>query len=757
MTNTPSDDPKNATPENDPGLDAASEGDLKAAEDIVVMVETGPREPVSKIAGGIIIALCVLWSCFQLMYAESPAGFEIESLGIDFSLDSFKARSWHLAFALALAFLAYPAFKENEPGFITKGIRMVLPSFGTKRSNREYVPFYDWILAAAAASLALYIWYNYDDAIVMRGGLAEDFEIWLGIGLILLLLEAARRSLGPALSIIAAVFLAYNLLGNYMPEFLRHSANNIYLVIPDQYLATNGIFGVPLKVSTEFVFLFVLFGAFLEKAGAGKYFIDVAYSIMGGFTGGPAKAAVLASGMNGMVSGSSIANTVTTGTFTIPLMKKVGLPPHKAGAVEVAASTNGQLMPPIMGAAAFIMAEILGIPYIDVVRAAFIPAVISYIALIYVVHLEAMKLGLRKIPRSELPPFLSTFLRGIHYLIPVIVLITYLVVLQRSAIYSCLLAIESVAVIMILQRPILAWLGLGVAKSNGALDPNTDLGATLWHAFIQGILDIWQGLIQGARNMISVGVATATAGIVVGVVTSTGLAGRFVTVIDTLSFGNIYIALVMTALVSMFLGMGLPTTANYILMASLTAPVIVQLGADAGLIFPVLAAHLFVFYFGILADDTPPVGLAAYAAAAIAKTDPIKTGIQGFTYDLRTAILPFVFLLNIELLTMSGVEENGSPIWMENYALIAWIFFVSLLAMFAFAAALQGFFGDRCSIPERLALGLICVILFRPGLITDYVPISRYIVQAVGVGAYFALYFLQTGRRKRREAEAKPA
>lgn len=730
----------------------ADDDGRRIAEDIVVMVESGPRSPKGKISSWVITILCLMWSAFQLYYAQSPFGFKIElgSFVIDFGLDSFRARSWHLAFAIALVYLAYPSFKEQEPSWWVRLIRKIFPGFGAKRSIRDYIPISDWILAIIGVCLSLYIWYYYDD-IIMRGGLPERYELWLGFAMVIVLLEAARRCLGPALPIIASVFLAYNLLGSYMPEVLRHSADMVDLVIASQYISTDGVFGVPLKVSTEFVFLFVLFGALLEKAGAGKYFIDVAYSLMGRFVGGPAKASVLASGMNGLVSGSSIANTVTTGTFTIPLMKKVGLPAYKAGAVEVAASTNGQLMPPIMGAAAFIMAETIGIPYIDVVRAAFIPAVVSYIALLYVVHLESMKLGLKRVPKSELPPFVKTFLGGIHYIIPVIVLIAYLVVLRRSAITSCMLALETIIVIMLIQRPIMVWLGVGMAKKKGKLTGKEDLIGSMKAAFIQGLKDLWESMINGARNMISVGVATATAGIIVGVVASTGLAGRFVTVIDTISMGNIYIALVLTAITGLFLGMGLPTTANYIMMASLTAPVIIHLGYDAGLVFPVLAAHLFVFYFGILADDTPPVGLAAYAAAAIAKSDPIKTGIQGFTYDMRTAILPFVFLFNIEMLMMDGVDPNNMPIWIDSIPRLTWIFGVSVVAMFSFAAGLQGFLADDTTWWERLILFVICAILFRPAIIHDHLPVTRFIVQFIGCAMYAAMYISQKRRRNRRE------
>jgi len=305
---------------------------------------------------------------------------------------------------------------------------------------------------------------------------------------------------------------------------------------------------------------------------------------------------------------------------------------------------------------------------------------------------------------------------------------------------------------MIVQRPIIAFLGFHAQKQAGNLAAEAALMPTLVSAFYDGLRDIWDGLIAGARNMMSVGVATASAGIIVGVVTITGLVGRFVSVIDTISFGNVTLMLVLTAVTSMILGMGLPTTANYIVMATLTAPVIVQLGGDAGLIVPVLAAHLFVFYFGILADDTPPVGLAAYAGAAIAKSDPIRTGVQGFTYDLRTAILPFVFIFNIDLLMMAGLTESGDIIWINDIFQLLWIFAVALIAMFAFAAFIQGYFADRCNWIERLVLLAICIILFRPAVITDQIGLAREIVQGLGLVAYGGLYMMQRMRARRRIA-----
>jgi TRAP transporter 4TM/12TM fusion protein len=513
----------------------------ESAQEILAKAEAGGRAPESRTASWVITLLCLGWSAYQLYIAYRP-------------IDSHVARAWHLAFALCLAFLVYPAYKEHRPPFWIRGLRKIFPFLG-RRSIVTRIPFLDILFALAASCAALFIWWDFDK-LVWRQGMPSVTDMILGSLLIVLLLEGARRSLGPALAILAGLFLLYTAIGPYLPEILRHRGIPMDFIISDMYLTTTGIFGVPLGVSTDFVFLFVLFGAFLDKAGGGKYFIDVAFSALGTFRGGPAKASVLASGLTGLVSGSSIANTVTTGTFTIPLMKKVGLPGYKAAAVEVAASTNGQLMPPIMGAAAFIMAEILGIPYLDVVRAAILPALISYMALFYVVHMESLKLNLKAIPRKELPLFFSTFFRGIHFLIPLGVLIVYLVILRRSPIMAALLAVESIIVIMLIQRPVIAFLKLGMARRAGALDPSVDVKATLWNAFLKGIGDVWNGLIGGARNMVAVGVATATAGIIVGVVTSTGLVGRFIILIDTISMGNVVLMLIFTAMTSLLLGMG---------------------------------------------------------------------------------------------------------------------------------------------------------------------------------------------------------
>jgi TRAP transporter 4TM/12TM fusion protein len=694
-----------------PDADASaprSDGSLKkAAEDLVAMVEAGAREPSNFFASGAITLLCLCWSGFQLFLAYQP-------------IDSHIARAWHLAFAISLAFLAYPAYKQHSPPMWVAWTQKVLPNFA-RRSIRTYIPYYDMVLAALATAGALYIWWDYDQ-LINRQGLPNTMDIWMGIILVVLLLEAARRSLGPALTILGSVFLAYTILGPYLPEVLRHRGVPLDFIVSDMYLTTTGIFGVPLGVSTDFVFLFVLFGALLDRAGGGKYFIDVAFSALGTFRGGPAKAAVLASGLTGLVSGSSIANTVTTGTFTIPLMKKVGFPAYKAAAVEVAASTNGQLMPPVMGAAAFIMAEIIGIPYLDVVRAAFLPAIISYLALFWVVHIEAMKMGIKAIPRAELPHFGRTVVRGCHFIIPLAVLIFYLVVLRRSPVTSALLAIESLAVIMIVQRPVIAWLTMQAHRRAGTLNPEVEMPGFLAKAAWQGVLDIWNGLIMGARNMISVGVATATAGIIVGVVTITGLVGRFITLIDTISMGNGFLMLIFTAVTSLRLVMGMPPTANYIITSLVVAPAVflVVKGSELygvpvpGFSTPValLAAHFFVFYFGILADVTPPVALASYAGSALAKGDFWKTALNGVKYASAGYVGPYVYFLHPQLFLVTVGDWS-----LLSVAYILFCIAGALVAMFLLATALTGWCDGRLRRVVRgilLACSLSIVVTMHP-------------------------------------------
>ncbi|STO56120.1 TRAP transporter permease [Grimontia hollisae] len=719
----------------------------QGAQDIVAQADTGARAP-SGIPGRILWFVPLCWSLFQLWYA-SP--FTV-------ALNDTEARSIHLAFAIFLAFTAYPALK---------------------RSPRNRIPVQDWLFALAGSFSAGYLFLFYTD-LASRAGAPTSVDIAVAVTGMILLLEATRRALGPPLMVVALVFLLYTFAGPYMPDVIAHKGASLNKAMSHMWLTTEGVFGVALGVSTSFVFLFVLFGALLDRAGAGGYFIKVAFSLLGHMRGGPAKAAVVASGLSGLISGSSIANVVTTGTFTIPLMKRVGFPGSKAGAVEVAASTNGQLTPPIMGAAAFLMVEYVGIPYIDVIKAAILPAIISYIALIYIVHLEACKAGMTGLPRrhtstflqslqnfvvivigicvlsfavyygigwtknvfgaaaspiiaaliffayialirysaqykkeavedpaaadlSEVPEPGPTVRSGLYYLLPIVVLVWCLMVERFSPGLSAFWATLFMMFIVVTQRPLIAFFK---GKS------------TIGSEVKKGFVDLMEGFVAGARNMIGIGVATAAAGIVVGVVTLTGIGLVMTDFVEFISGGNIILMLLFTAIISLILGMGLPTTANYIVVSTLMAPVIVTLGAQEGLIIPLIAVHLFVFYFGILADDTPPVGLAAFAAAAIAKSDPIKTGIQGFTYDIRTAILPFMFIFNTQLLLM----DIDGPIHLLLTIGSA------VIAMLVFSAATQGWWLTRNKWWETLLMLVITFSLFRPGFWWDemYPPTNDY-------------------------------
>jgi TRAP transporter 4TM/12TM fusion protein len=714
-----------------------------SAEELIAQ-DSGARLPEG-IMAQVIASLALLWSLFQLWIA-SPLPF-IFRIGV---FNDTETRSIHLTFALLLAFLAYPAFKK---------------------SPRNRVPFADIALGLVAAASAAYLFIFYQE-LALRPGSLTTFDLVTACIGIPLLLEATRRTLGPPLAIIALLFLTYSVAGPYMPEMLAHRGVSFTALANHQWITTEGVFGIALGVSTSFVFLFVLFGALLERAGAGNYFIQLAFSLLGHMRGGPAKAAVVASGLTGMISGSSIANVVTTGTFTIPMMKRVGFSAEKAGAVEVASSVNGQIMPPVMGAAAFLMVEYVGIPYVEIIKHAFLPAAISYIALLYIVHLEALKLnmqpighyqpkpwlrrltgfafgtalisgislvvyyglgwlkpalgehallgigillaitylGLLKIaasnpplpledpdkPLEELPVTRTVLLSGLHFILPVVVLVWCLMVERLSPGLSAFWGSVMLVFILLTQRPILTWMRKDNSYDHGG--------------WLDGALDLREGMIAGARNMIGIGIATAAAGVIVGAVSQTGVGLVLADLVELLSMGNLLLMLIFTAVFSLILGMGLPTTANYIVVSSLLAPVVITLGQQNGLIVPLIAVHLFVFYFGIMADVTPPVGLASFAAAAVSKGDPIKTGVQAFYYSLRTALLPFLFIFNTDLLLINIGFMHGIL-----------IFIVATAAMLIFAAGTQGWFITRSRWYENILLLLVAFTLFRPGFWMDMV------------------------------------
>jgi TRAP transporter 4TM/12TM fusion protein len=653
----------------------------------------------------VIPTVCVVWSLFQL----SIASWLI--------LDTTFIRAIHLGFALLVVYLNYPLLKK--------------PLLGLKYlSATDRIPIFDFVVAIVASLSALYIAIDYE-GMTLRYGDPITRDIVIGLVLVILLLEASRRVIGPALPVIAGAFIVYAFAGPYMPDLIAFKGTSMNRFVGQMTMSTEGIYGIPLDVSATIVFLFVLFGAMLDKAGAGQYFIRLALSLLGGFKGGPAKAAIMGSGLTGLVSGSSIANIVTTGTFTIPLMKKVGYPATKAAAIEVAASTDGQLAPPIMGAAAFIIAEYVNVPYVEVIKAAAVPAFASYAALFYITHIEASKLGLRGMSRAELPLFFKTFFGGLQYVVPIMMLLYELIVVRHSPELAAFRAICVMAVVMLLQRPVQAYL------RKEPIGP----------ALKQGVTDIVSSLASGARNMVAVALATAAAGIIVGVV-ALGLGQLITAIIDTLSGGNINLMLIITAVASLIIGMGLPTTATYIVMASLTAPAIVEIGAMNDFIVPLMAAHLFCFYFGILADDTPPVGLAAYAAAAIAKSPPIATGIQGFMYDIRTAILPFMFIFNSDLI-LHNVDS-----WPQGLL----IFLMACFGNFAFASATQGWFVAKNKIWEIPLLLGVTLILMRPDLIASLIGMphdQRYWVYPMGLALYGLVYLMQRPRMPK--AEAAPA
>ncbi|SMX33067.1 TRAP transporter permease [Actibacterium lipolyticum] len=724
--------------------DRRSEGRALSEEELQELVaasDSGARNPIGPV-GTFLAVVAVVWSVFQVVLASPISNVVLPGDIIN------NSRQIHLAFAMFLAFTAYPALKS---------------------SPRHFIPIQDWIMAIAGAAIALY-GYIFYQKIVNSGGLADDMDKWFALAGLLLLFEAARRALGPAMAIIATIFLMYVFFGSseWVPDVIRWKGASLKKAMSHMWITSEGVFGIALGVSTKFVFLFVLFGALLDKAGAGNYFIKMAFGALGHLRGGPAKAAVVGSAATGLISGSSIANVVTTGTFTIPLMKRVGFSSEQAGAVEVASSVNGQIMPPVMGAAAFLMVEYVGISYVEVITHAFLPAIISYMALVYIVHLEAVKrnmptLGNRitslgrtiggmalffagfaalcygvqypvalvaamvpsgagwvlallvflsyvvllwlaaQVPdleaddpnaeQVELPVVAEIYKAGLYFLLPIIVLVYFLMIEQKSPGLSAFWATALLFAILLTQRPL---------KSIFRGESETA------NAFRDGVKDLIAGLIDGARNMIGIGLATATAGVIVGTVTLTGIGQVMADLVEFVSGGNLILMLIFVGILSLILGMGLPTTANYIVVSSLMAGVVVELGAQSGLIVPLIAVHLFVFYFGIMADVTPPVGLASFAAAAVSGGDAIRTGFIGFFYSLRTVALPFMFIFNTDLLLI----DVG---WLQGIL----VFIIASIAILVFTAGTMGYFVTRSNIVESVALVLIAFVLFRPDFVMN--------------------------------------
>jgi TRAP transporter 4TM/12TM fusion protein len=621
------------------------------------------------------------------------------------------------------------------------------------------------VLAAFAGAYFI-LFYN---QLAGRPGQPNMQDIVTGTVGIVLLLEATRRAVGLPMAVLAILFLGYILLGKHLPDVLAHKGASFERMLSHQWLTTEGVFGVALGVSSSFIFIYVLFGAMLDRAGAGNYMMQVSFALLGHLRGGPAKVSVVSSGLNGLISGSSVSNVVSGGIFTIPLMKKAGYGGVKAGAIETMSSVDGQLMPPVMGAAAFLMVEYVGIPYPEICKHAFLPAVLSYIALFYIVHLEALKLGMEPMVAGRVrglrekavgwglgisgtiaagcaiyfvaqatkavfgdaapwilavllaalyvwtvyvaarcpdlpvdinvdhpvqPETWPTVKAGLHFMIPIGTLIWCLMVEELSPALAAFWATAVLIGLMLTHRPL-------TVMFRGQ--------AGLARELRRGLSDVIEGLNDGGRSMIGIAIATGTAGIIVGGITLTGLGLRMTEFVEFVSFGNVMVMLLFTAFVCLVLGLGVPTTANYILVATLMAPVIVELGAQSGLVIPLIAVHLFVFYYGIMGDVTPPVGLATFAAAAISGEDPIATGIQGSLYIMRTAVLPFVWIFNPQLLLIDvhGVFE------------LILVVLACLVASLTFAAATMGWFQTRCKWWEIAVLLAATFVLFRPNFFMD--------------------------------------
>lgn len=617
------------------------------------------RKPVGILAT-VITVIAILMSIFHLYTAARG------------TLLAMRQRSLHMIFAFVLVFLLYPA---------------------TEKSDKKKANILDWIFVILTVVVWGYVFFNVE-TITLKGGKLSQMDMIFGFIGILVTLEATRRSVGPELPIVTIIFLLYAYFGRSMPGMLAHRGFDIRRIVGHMYFTTEGIMGTPLGVSATFVFMFILFGSFLDKTGVGQFFIDFAYALTGSTRSGPAMTSVLSSGLMGSISGSSVANTVTTGAFTIPLMKKVGYKPYYAGAVEATSSTGGQIMPPVMGAAAFIMADFTGLKYIDIVKAAIIPAVLYYVAVGTMVHLEACKLGLKGLPREELPKLSNIFVKSGYLVIPLIVIITMLVQ-QRTPTYAALGGIITAIVVAGIASLI---------KKDKSFTYKEILGA----------------LESGAKSALGVACACACAGMIVGVVTLTGFGLRIAELIVKIAQGQLLPTLILTMCASIILGMGLPTTAKYIVLATMAVPAITKLGVN------LMSAHLFILYFGVVADVTPPVALAAYAGAGIAGANSMRTGVQAFKLAIGAFIIPYIFAIDSHLIMVK--EITGTTVeWLPMVTALPTIA-SALIGTFCLAGFIEGYVIKKCKIWERALLLVAALSLLSPGLKTDIIGLSALII-----------------------------
>lgn len=602
------------------------------------------------------------------------------------TLLAMKQRSLHLIFAFTIGFALYPGFKK---------------------SSKDKIDITDWLLIILSVGVWGYIFFNVE-AIALKGGQMSTTDMVLGVLAVLLTLEVTRRVVGPELPIVTIIFLLFAYFGRHMPGIFAHRGFNVTRIVSHMYMTTEGIMGTPLGVSSTFVFMFILFGSFLDKTGVGEFFIDFAYALTGSTRSGPAMTSVLSSGLMGSISGSSVANTVTTGAFTIPLMKSVGYKPHYAGAVEATASTGGQIMPPVMGAAAFIMADFTGFPYISIVKAAIIPAVLYYIAVGTMVHLEACKLGLKGMPRESLPK-VSNILRKQGYLTLPLIAIIFMLVKQYPPTMAALTGII-IGVIVAMT--------VSLIKKDNSFTPKDILGA----------------MEAGAKGAVGVACACACAGMIVGVVTLTGFGLKIAEVIVQIAQGRLIPTLLLTMISSIILGMGLPTTAKYIVLATMAVPAITKLGVN------LMSAHLFILYFGVVADVTPPVALAAYAGAGIAGANSMKTGFQAFKLAIGAFIIPYIFVINPHLIMVDSIV--GTTVnWLPVTAALPTIV-TALIGTVCLAGTVESYLFGNLRIWQRIILLLAAFALLDPKLLTD----------AIGLAALALIYVTQKILNKNKPA-----
>ncbi|MEI0446754.1 TRAP transporter permease [Brachyspira intermedia] len=599
----------------------------------------------------LIIVISVVFCLFQLYSILSG------------KITAQIVRATHLSFVMLLAYLLFP-MKKDMP--------------------KDKLPWYDVILAVIGAASWAYISFNFEE-LIRRAGIYTTTDVIIGIIGILLVFEACRRIVGLPILIISIVFIIYALFGAYAPGFLNHRGYSLQRLVSHLFYNTEGIMGTPIGASATFIFLFIFFGALLDKTGIGQFFIDICNAIAGGFDGGPAKVAVLTSAMFGTVSGSSVSNTVGTGSFTIPMMKSLGYRPEFAGAVEASASTGGQLMPPIMGAASFLMAESLGIPYMQVAKAAIIPAILYFTGIFIMVHLEAKKTGLKGLSRDSLPKIGELLMKKGYLVIPLATII-YFFVLGKTAIYAGLMGIIAAGLVAIV---------------------NSIVDIIMKRQVSFGFKDLIDVFVNAARNIISVAVACAMAGVIIGVITLTGLGLKIGAGLISISGGIPLLLLFLTMVSSIILGMGVPTTANYLITSTIAASAIIGLGYEP------LAAHMFVFYFGIIADVTPPVALAAMAGAAIAKSDPLKTGIEATKLSIGAFIIPYMFIFNPDILMINTTIADVIP-----------ILITSLIGMFGVSAGLEGYVFRKCKAYERILFIIAGLLSIYPEFYSDIIGIA---------------------------------